>query len=176
MRESEAKRIMSMLQGVWAARPLSESACEVWEGLLLDLPYEPTKAAVTRLSKLSKWMPSLAEIRAEIVEDRCDLPAPEVAWGQVIKAMHRDGGAHGTPRFEHDEVRQAVDVLGWRTICLDENEAATRARFTDAYRAIRARRVADEVTGRYVPPDRRLESEVPELRLLDGRFPSRRTA
>lgn len=166
MTESEGLRIMAMLRGVWGSRQkLDDAAVALWPRLLADLPFRDVDAAVTRLAKTSKWLPTVAEIRAEVAEDKCSLPEPEVAWGHVLKAVSKFG-SYQAPAFEFDEVKRAVEVLGWQNICLDENVAATRARFTDAYRAIRERRIELEVTGRYVAPDRALEAGKPTLRLV----------
>lgn len=165
MTESEGLKIMAMIRGVWGAKqPLDADAIRIWPTLLADLQFSAVSSAVTRLAKTSKWLPTVAEIRAEVVEERTDLPEAEVAWGYVWRAISKYGERQ-RPKFEHAEILQAVDAIGWSSICLDENVASTRARFTDAYRAIRARRIELEVTGRYVAPDRQLEAAEPMAEL-----------
>ena len=165
MTQSEALKAVSMIRAIWGARGAPDAdGIHVWASLLADLDFGAVKGAIERLAKTSKWLPTVAEIRAEVVEDRADLPEPEVAWGFVWRAISKYGERQ-RPQFAHDEIRQAVDAIGWSSICLDENVAASRARFTDAYRAIRAKRIEREATGRYVAPDRQLEARDPMAEL-----------
>jgi hypothetical protein len=158
MNRADAIRIVAMLQGAYPRTALPDSTAEVYALTLNDLAYEDVKQAVAKLIQTSKWLPTVAEIRSLIVEERASLPAPEVAWGEVQRAIGRVG-SYMTPVFECEEIDRAVRVLGWKNICLDENVASTRARFVDAYRALREERVKLEATGRYVPSERQLPAE-----------------
>lgn len=179
MTESEATRIVALLQGAFPNRPLPDSSAEVYALAMADLDAKDVRAAVGRLVQRLKFLPTIAEIRAEVVEARVTLPAPEVAWGLVLRAVGRFG-MYRVPEFEHDEVKGAVDAVGWNAICQEETVSATRARWIDAYRSLREKRIELEVTGRYVPPERRLDQGAGQGgdvagKLLAGRFPSKRT-
>ena len=65
-------------------------------------------------------------------------------------------GSYQAPQFDCDEVQAAVEAIGWRAICLDENLSATRARWIDAYKAAAAKRKDLEARGRYIAADRAL--------------------
>jgi hypothetical protein len=106
---------------------------------LADLDVEDVEDALRRLIAVSKWWPSVAEIREEVAMLAvADLPEPELAWAEVLRAVARDG-AYRAPCFEHEEIAEAVRAIGWRDICLEANVTSTRARFIDAYTAVRRR-------------------------------------
>lgn len=158
MNRAEAIRIVAMLQGAYPHRQIPDSTAEVYALTLGDMPYAEVKTAVTRLIQTSKFMPSIAEIRESVAEERCQLPAPEVAWGEVQRAISRVGG-YFRPVFECQEIDEAVQVLGWTNICQSTNPAADRARFVEAYRSLREQRMELEATGRYVPSERQLPEQ-----------------
>ena len=158
MKRDEAFRIVAMLQGAWPHRQLPDSTAEVYAMTLSDLAYAEVRDAVTRLIQTSKFLPSVAEIREVVVEERCDLPAAEVAWGEVRAAIHRVG-IYFVPVFECDEIEQATNIIGWETLCNSTNIASERARWIDTYRALRGRRIELEATGRYIPSERQLPAE-----------------
>lgn len=156
MTKAEALRLAAVLKAAWPREKVGSDTLQVYAQYLQDVPFEAAKAATDRLICSRKWFPTIAEIRAELAEAECAaLPDPEVAWGEVLRAISRYG-SYRTPEFEHPELAAAVDSLGWRNICLDENVMSTRARFIDAYRTIRERRVAGHQLGAYAPPERRL--------------------
>jgi hypothetical protein len=158
MTKSEAMKLVALLQGAYPRMTFPPTTLEVYAMGMSDLPYDAAYNAVSRLVQTSKWIPTISEIREQVVEERASLPAPEVAWGEVQRAIGRVG-SYMTPVFECEEIDRAVRVLGWKNICLDENVASTRARFVDAYRALREERVKLEATGRYVPSERQLPTE-----------------
>lgn len=67
------------------------------------------------------------------------------AWGDVKRAIAEHGSYHPPNgvsvlavggyawTFEDALVGKVVAALGWRTLCMSENEMADRARFVDAY-------------------------------------------
>lgn len=155
MTPSETLKLVALMQGAFPRTALPDSTLEVYAEALGDLAFDDAKAAVVRLVQRSRFMPTIAEIRDEVFEDRCELPDPEVAWGEVRRAIQRIGPYY-EPVFECAEIDQAVRVVGWQTLNDSTNIASERARFIDAYRAIRRRRMELEVTGRYEPAPRTL--------------------
>lgn len=150
MNKGEAVKLISMLRAAWPRQEVLPETAEVYAAMLADLPFEEAKAAVTRLVQTSKWFPAISEIRERVAESRCALDPPELAWGEVQKAISRVGAYH-QPLFENPAVQCAVNAIGWRNICLDENLSATRARFIDAYRASRQQQIEAQTTGRALP-------------------------
>lgn len=150
MTKGEAMKLMAILRAAWPRQEVGMDTAEVYAGMLSDIPFDEGKAAVTKLVQTTKFFPTVAEILEQVAESRCELDSPEMAWGEVQKAIAKVGSYH-QPLFENPEIQRAVNAIGWKQICLDENLAATRARFIDAYRAARAKRIESETTGKALP-------------------------
>lgn len=147
MTKAEALRLVAMLRAAWPRQEVGQDTAEVYAGMLGDLPFEEAKAAVTRLVQTSRFFPTIAEIRERVAETRCDLDPPEMAWGEVQNAIRSIGSYH-QPLFANPAIQHAVNAIGWKQICLDENLSATRARFIDAYKSARHRQIEATATGR----------------------------
>lgn len=152
MTKPEALKCLAILKASYPRQELEPATVETYAMMLDDVDFGEAQAAIKRLICESKWFPAIAEIRAEVARGAtASLPAVEVAWGEVTKAISRFG-MNRKPIFSCPEIAAAVDVLGWRNVCLDENTMSTRARFTDAYRAYRERRVSSVQLGRHELP------------------------
>lgn len=104
---------------------------------LIDLDYEPTKAAINRILRTSRFLPSIAEIReAADVVVRGDMKTGLEAWGSVLRAMG-EKGAYRTPGedfyFIDPITARVVASMNWADLCTSGNTVADRARFVDAY-------------------------------------------
>ena len=143
MNRQEAARIVAVIMHACpsqAARIDAQRAngmVDAYEALLSDLTYEQCNAAVRILLQSKNWMPSVAEIRAAVVElDRGPVRPGGEAWGHVKAAIGRYG-SYRTPGsdfvFADQTTARCVAALGWQTLCLSENEAADRARFIELY-------------------------------------------
>lgn len=163
MTPAETAKILTVLKASYPRQELTSATVSAYSAMLADLPYESVDAAVRRLIASSKWFPTIAEIRSEVAEGKiAELPAAEVAWGEVRKAISKFG-YYRVPVFKHEAIARAVDVIGWDTICLDENVAATRKRFIDAYASYRGEERRTAVLGRFAPPhllDKRRNTEL----------------
>ena len=150
MTKHEGIRLVAMLRSCWPRQEIKQDTAELYAAILGDLPWEEAKAAVMRLAQTTRFFPTIAEIREQVAEARCALDPPELAWGEVQKAISRVG-SYQQPLFENPAIQRAVNAIGWRNICLDDNLSATRARFTDAYRAARQQQIESQTTGRALP-------------------------
>ena len=63
------------------------------------------------------------------------IPAPTgaEAWGEFKREVHRTG-YYGTPQFSHPLIQRAIDIMGWREMCLSEDpEGVLRGQFLKIY-------------------------------------------
>jgi hypothetical protein len=143
MTHQEAARIVAVIMHACpsqATRINSSTASgmvDAYAALLEDLTYEQCNAAVRILLQTKTWMPSVAEIRAAVVElQRGPVKPGGEQWGAVKQAIGR-WGSYRTPgtdfHFADAVTARCVAALGWQTLCLSENETADRARFIDLY-------------------------------------------
>lgn len=143
MNRQESARIVAVIMAACPAqaaridRGRADSMVDTYATLLEDLNYEQCNAAVRVLLQTKNWMPSVAEIRAAVLEltRGCVRPGGE-AWGSVKHAVGRYG-SYRTPgvdfTFSDPVTARCIAALGWQTVCLSENETADRARFIELY-------------------------------------------
>ena len=146
MKPHEAVKCTAAIVAAYPKPAMTEERMELYCRMLLDLDGPKTMKAIERLFCTKTWQPSIAEIREEVNRGESTRPDPEIAWGEVVKAISRYG-MNRNPEFSCPELAAAVDVMGWRNICTDENTSSTRARFIDAYRSIHTSSTRREVLG-----------------------------
>lgn len=118
----------------------------MWYKLLGDLDYKLCETALMELFSTHTYPPQIAEIR-----DKCaEYTTPHLkdqgeAWGEVLKAVSQYGYYRQEEALENMTpiVREAVKRLGFREICLDENQDAVRAHFFKIYSALAERKSND---------------------------------
>lgn len=148
MKRSEAAELVALLVGAYPRGGVTEATCAVYESQLTDLTYEAASAAVGKLLRSSKFLPSIAEIREAVAQLALgDVRPGADAWGDVLHAI-RKVGSYGNPRFADPIVEQCVRALGWRNLCLEgHNDAADRAKFCELYDRLAGRARTDVVAG-----------------------------
>lgn len=153
MKAPEALRCVKQLLGLYRRNEMTPGNIQSYGEMIIDLDFDETTAAIRRLASTLKFFPSISEIRAEVAARSCaHLPLPEVAWGEVSRAIGAVG-RNRKPEWSCPEIADAVEGTGgWQLICNDENTMSTRARFVDAYRALRNGTVKIENLGPYAMP------------------------
>ncbi len=118
---------------------LTETRLKVWYELLKDLSLEQLrKGMVTFLRNHPEIYPNtnvVAHIRKYGLSTELNYPTAIEAWGMVLKEIGRTG-SYGTPKIPNDMVQRAVEMIGWRDICLSDNVEASRAHFFRAYESL----------------------------------------
>lgn len=176
MKASDAAKIVAMLITAWpdSWRFLDEKQQayqrQLYREFLADLDYAVADAAVRRLIGSNKKMPAVAEIRAvcmDLTQGRADRGGE--AWGKILKLIGRYG-MNRTPMlrpppnatvaidreatfFVDDPVLfRVIDAMGWRELCLSENQAADRARVIELYEQLALQATQDRNVAAIAPP------------------------
>lgn len=156
MKESEVIEIVGMLVSAYSTSKLDAAAAQIYRKLLIDLPADVTRQAVTRLLTTSKWVPTIAEIRSAATDLRLG-PARTggEAWAEAIGAI-RTVGIYGVPKWTDPVLAEALRLWGsWRSFCCSpEDDPGGRARFIEMYEQLAARTRADVVSGIPLPAPR----------------------
>lgn len=123
---------------------VGQATIEAYERHLLDLDLDNARAAVGRLAESCKFLPTIAEVRAAARDLRTGSRRTGMeAWGDVVRAIG-SVGSYRSPTFADPLVAHVVRCMGWRELCLGDNESALRARFIEAYDAITDRELREE--------------------------------
>ena len=138
MTKAETIKLMAVLRAAYPNQSITEDTVEIYATMLEDVAFEDAKRAVKTLIGESRFFPTIAEIRTAIVQDFDDLPAMELAWGEVMSEVKRVG-YYGTPQWSSEVLMRAVRAVGWEHICLCEVDQLNtlRAQFLRTYGAYR---------------------------------------
>lgn len=172
MNELECAKVSAIVASSYPGAAFSDENAAAYERQLADLEYPLVVAALDLLTKTSRFLPTVAEIR----DAALDIAAGErrtgaEAWADVVKAI-RHVGHYRNPRFADPIVADCVSSLGWRNLCLEgSNDSADRARFIELYdnlsrRERRARQAAPALAAPaargHLPPARSARPELAE--------------
>jgi len=139
----EFSKIIYFVAAAYPSFTVKQDMLEAYHAILGDLPSDLLKAAALQLASESRaFFPSAGELRSaafELIERRDGVPSAPEAWGEV-KAQIGAVGYVGSPEFSHALIAEAVRIIGWRDLCISENQMSDRARFIQAYEALQKRR------------------------------------
>ena len=154
MKPSQAAEIVAVLIATYPWVTTSTSTSTAYERGLIDLDYAVADAALERVIATHAFgnrLPTVAEIReAALAVVSGERRAAGDAWGDVQALLRRGFSSHRAPTsadVEDPLVFQALQAIGWRAICLaDEDDPAPRARFCDHYDQLAAASRRDRLT------------------------------
>jgi hypothetical protein len=124
-----------LLKSAYPRQTFGPETVRVYQMTLSEINPELLQAAVLKHISTSKWFPTVAEIRAAVVEivlQTANQPTALEAWGIVIKEIRRVGHWR-RPDLPPAILKAVNDIGGWRQLCMSENNTADRARFVEAY-------------------------------------------
>jgi hypothetical protein len=110
---------------------------ELWHDMLMDFSSEQAKLGLMKLiSTHMEYPPNIAQVRKAIVETiEPALPTSGEAWSEVQNAIL----SYGIYRTDEglnslsEVTLKAVKTMGWRELCISENQIADRAHFFKIY-------------------------------------------
>lgn len=146
---NDIQQIINMLMAAFPNFKPNEMTPEVYWQTLQDIPTSELKAAVLHCVTESgrAFAPSVGEIRGAVSVIRqasANVPGPYAAWREVCRAIV-EIGSYGSPVFSSPLIERTVENIGWRNLCLSENQVADRARFVQAYEQLLSRAVAEDM-------------------------------
>lgn len=126
----------------------NKEAMELWFRQIEDIPYPVAEAGLQKWVSTEKWSPTIADIRemaADMIEG--DVPGWGEAWEKVQRAIRRFGSYQPQEAYDSldDLTRQAVMQIGYRKLCLSENQDADRANFRLIYERLAERKKASRL-------------------------------
>lgn len=146
MTPDDFRKGMAVLLATWPKEATTVETLTVYEQVTSHLDGDVWLGAVKQCVMTCTFFPKPAELLAAAVSlthgpQRTGLDA----WGDVKRAIAKYGYYHPPNgasmlavggydwTFEDALVGKVVAALGWRDLCLSENEMSDRARFIDAY-------------------------------------------
>lgn len=124
----------------------NDAARNLWYEMLGDIPFPVADAGLRKWAATEKWPPTIAEIRGFCVSAVAgEFPDWGSAWRETTDAIGRYGyqGEDAAMAALSPMTREAVKRLGWRQLCMSENQEADRANFRMVYESLAERRTKD---------------------------------
>ena len=139
MKRSEVIQLITLCSANyrnWPEDGKEKATVELWETMLEDINFEMGKVAIKKHMAESVFPPTVADIRSKIADiTTSDKLTAMEAWGTVNESIRRYGSYREKEAMEMLDplTQKVVKLLGFRNLCMSENEMADRAHFTKAY-------------------------------------------
>lgn len=133
MNRIEIAQILSLCSSAYPHVVVTKETAIVYAEMLADLDVAIAASAVKKHIATSQYFPTIAAIR-ELCAAISNPAAPTLAraWFEVIQEI-KTNGLFSTPEWSHPSIATTVATIGWRELCLSENQAVLRAHFWKVY-------------------------------------------
>lgn len=145
---STLQKVLLMLKIAYPDAKLEEKSPKLYERMLADIPDEVLEQATLDHISRSQWFPKISELRRAAARLTGGIEQQQTgieAWNDVNTAI-RTLGRGGDPEFRNPVTAHVVRMMGWRDLCMSENQISDRARFIDAYDQFQTRAVSEAVS------------------------------
>ena len=126
----------------------NREAMELWFRQLKDIPYNVASASLNKWVTQNKWSPSIADVR----EMSRTIQGEEIAdygqaWNDVLKVISNYGQYRQAEALESlpTLTRQTVERIGYKNLCMSENQISDRANFRMIYEQLAEREKKEQV-------------------------------
>ncbi len=148
MNREDTRRLLAFLAGAYPASKIRAETVDAYAVCLADLATQEVQQATIGLIQTSRFLPTIAEIRARITQTKLAAPLPDEAYANAQHAAEHPEARHEL----HPLTYQAVgDVGGWWPIRRGDNASVLRGQFVRAYKARLERHADDVSTGQAQP-------------------------
>lgn len=124
-------------------KEFDEEQATVWYDFFKDVDFEIFRQAVKRIVPKSKYLPSIAELRAEIAQITNPMLQLNVddEWTNVITQIRRYGTYITAEEFNkfNEVTLKIVKTIGWRRLCMSENIEFERKTFYEMFKSYQKR-------------------------------------
>lgn len=165
--EIEVAKLVGVLAACFPTVQMSDASINAYVVMLKDIPVEVLKAAVEQSIAESEFLPTIAKLRDKafvLSSSVSQMPSAFEAWGIVLKEMQQRG-FYRSPQFENSIIAKAVEAIGWRALCVSENQVADRAHFVKVYESLVLREIQN---AKLLPTVRRLVQQSAERVQIEG--------
>lgn len=106
-------------------------AAQLWYEEFKELAYEDVAMGLRRHVNVSKWCPTIAELKEAVVTNVAGSKDWGEAWNECLRVINRYGQYQEEEALEHMNpmTRQIVKRLGYKELCRSDNQMQDRANF-----------------------------------------------
>lgn len=115
-----------------------EYAVKMWYKFLGDLPCDLATACIEKYIATNKFPPTIADIRETVADMTLNATDWSQSWKTVSKCISLYGlaGWSDASAEMDDTTTEAVKRMGWRNLCMSNNQTADRANYRMVYEAV----------------------------------------
>lgn len=136
MERRETAEVLAMLASAYPHIKITKETAEIYHDVLQDLEMIQCVKASRGIVRFSQFFPSASEIRRAVMKEENLLsPLPIEAWAEIVKVTKSEG-LRKSHEWSHATLKQTVDAIGWREICMSENQGVLRAHFLKLYESL----------------------------------------
>lgn len=126
----------------WPEEGKEDAVISLWSKMLEDTEYFIAEAAVEKYIAESVYPPTIADIRSKIADLTIIKGKTAIeGWDEVKRAIRKYGWyrEEDAMRSLSEITHKVVEAIGFKTLCMSENEMADRAHFLKVYDTLAAR-------------------------------------
>ena len=145
MDEKQAQTLARTLFAYYPNTRTDDWNLNAYASAFADMDVNVVRAAITRVTRTLKFLPTVAELCAACVSNaRGERRSGEEAYAEVMVAVRRFGRVYGddpAPEFLDPLIAQCLAVWGsWNDVCnAPDNDPSGRMRFVQLYDQLAAR-------------------------------------
>lgn len=115
-----------------------EYAIKVWYRFLGDLPCDLATMAVQKYISTNRFPPTIADIREMVADMMTESTDWSKSWQDVTRYISLYGIPNESKAYDamDEYTKEAVKRLGWKNLCMSQNQTADRANYRMVYEAI----------------------------------------
>lgn len=136
MNKQDTAEMLAYLAAAYPNANITRETAQIYHDVLGNIHRDLVMDACRTLVRENPFFPSSAEILRKVGNMQGMLsPLAGVAWETVQNEIRRVGHI-AAPEFMDDTVEAAVKAIGWRELCLADNQGVVRSNFFKIYAEI----------------------------------------
>ena len=145
MTKKEMVVILAILKEAYKDFQVTETRTSLWYDLLGDLNFKVVQVAVKKLILQSPYVPTISDIRKQIVEIMHPVINAVEGYGEVRRAIKEYGSDNVYEALESMSplTRKVCGYIGWQNICLSEEPSVIRGQFLRMYSELKEKEQRD---------------------------------
>jgi len=150
MQASEVAKLVSVIAAAYPSFEVDKARVAVWVQMIGDLDYELAETAVRRHIALTKFPPTIAEIREQALEAaRGPEPTGAESWMEFIHGIRRYSLYSELEAMESfcPTTRRVAQAIGWRDAYMSDNVDVLRGQYLRMFDQLRQRDNLEAIAG-----------------------------
>lgn len=139
MNKQDTAEMLAYLSAAYPTANITRQTAQIYHEVLGNIHRDLVMEACRNLVRENAFFPAPSEVVRRIAQMNGMLsPSAGQAWETVQNEIRRIGHI-GHPEFVDETVQAIVNAIGWRELCLADNQGVVRSNFLKMYAEISQR-------------------------------------